>query len=99
MIGSFVGSTIVGPFADRHDPQLLFLFALPFTTEIIFPILLGHLPESKVVRKNSFGLTPDSEDDVSSFHIDSNKFNRLEFLRFVFYLLILAIPNCFIWRF
>lgn len=54
MVGSLLGSTIVGPFADHFDPQLLFLIAVPFTAQIIYPIIKGHLHEN-VIEKGQRG--------------------------------------------
>lgn len=47
-IGTILASFLVGPLADRIEPRILFLVALPMASATIVPAILGWFPEEKV---------------------------------------------------
>lgn len=48
MTGTFLGSLIVGPMADRVNPRYIFLVCLPLAAQVIFPTAAGWLPDRQL---------------------------------------------------
>ena len=54
-IGSLIAASCIGPITDAFDPQILFWICLPFSVQILVPVMLGYLREDP--QQSSSGST------------------------------------------
>ena len=54
-IGGLLAALVTGPLTTMLGPKAIFLFAIPFSVQVLFPIGLGFLPEDRITNDLQIG--------------------------------------------